>query len=239
MNIFLICGYGLPKDIREDQNYVTYLNVIFNRMYELAARHEAAIIPCGGPTNCEPPFQGTEAQMITDYIRDLMNREATHEQTMDWNIFPETRSLSTLENLIFAKEIIRLQKLKGSITLFCEKTREARLRLFADHVFQDASVDVFAIDFDISKNRYLDQEIIQRKENVATQEGLWTLQDPERMQKHHELFEAKFAFLRKRQSEGLSHVDAVKEWFKNEKRIMQEIVPDHPFLKELSDVQSS
>lgn len=231
MNIYLICGYGIPKDIRGDQNYCTYLHLVFNRMYELSARQDAVIIPCGGPTNCEPPFEGTEAQLIAEFLRDLMNREVTREHTRGWNIFPETKSLSTLENFIFAKEIIQQQALKGRMHVFCEKTREQRIRLFADHIFQDQAVDIFAIDFDISKNRYLSPEAIRQKEDLATQEGLWTLQSPERMQKHHELFDAKFAFLRKRQSEGCSHVDAVREWYTREKQIMREIMPDHPFLQ--------
>jgi hypothetical protein len=235
MNIFLVCGYGMPKDIQEDQNYSTYLHLVFNRIYELASRQEVAIIPCGGPTNCDPPFQGTEAEAIASYLHHFMNRETVRQQTKDWTIFPEARSLSTLESLLFGKEIIHQRKLHGPVTIFCEKTRERRLRVFGDAVFQDTPTEIYAIDFDVSKNRYLDPEIIQRKEDLAIQEGLWTIQDPERIQKHHELFEAKFAFLRKRQSEGLTHVDAVQEWFKNEKRIMREIVPNHPFLEEISD----
>lgn len=235
MNIFIICGYGLPKDIRDDQNYLTYLNVAFNRMYELAARQAATVIPCGGPTNCSPPFDGTEAQFISGYLKELMDREATREQTKDWEVALEDRSLSSLENLVFAKDIIQERGISGPLTIFCEKTREPRLRLFADKIFQGAPVEIFAIDFDISKNRYLDPETIKRKEDLAAQEGLWTLEDPERLRKHHELFEAKFAFLRQRQTEGLSHADAVKEWFENERRIVREIMPDHPFLKGLPD----
>ncbi len=232
MTTFIICGYGIPKDIRHDQNYTVYLHTIFNRIYELAAGQEASIIPCGGPTNCEPPYQGTEAQMISDYLNELSKREATKAQTSRWKIYAEEKSLSTLENLLFAKEIMQKEGLTGSIVIFCEKTRESTLAVLATHIFSEREVSVSAIDFDTSKNRYLDPSILQEKEMRATKEGLWTLQSPDRLQKHHELFQKKIAFLRQRQTEGLSHVDAVKEWFENEKSIMQQLMPDHPFLKE-------
>lgn len=235
MITFIICGYGLPKDIHRDQNYTVYLHIVFNRIYELAAAQSAAIIPCGGSTNCEPPYIGTEARLIVDYLSELTNREETRIQTSSWRFFPEERSLSTLENLLFAKEILKKEGLTGQIVIFCEKTREPRLVSFAEHIFPNGAVSVSAVDFDISKNRYLHPSIINKKEHLAMEEGLWTLQDPDRMQKHHELFQKKFEFLRKRQSEGLSHVDAVKEWFENEKKIITELMPNHPILKEIKD----
>ena len=70
MNIFLIFGYGIPEDVKQDKNYVTYLHITFNKMYELAAEKEAVIIPCGGPTNCTPPYEGTEAQEMERFITD-------------------------------------------------------------------------------------------------------------------------------------------------------------------------
>jgi hypothetical protein len=233
MHIFLICGYGIPKDIQRDQNYLTYLSIVFNHIYTLAVGQEAAIIPCGGATNCEPPYQGTEARAIADYLDQLMHREETVRQTSLWRVLPEEQSLSTLENLLFAKDILEAEHLTGAITIFCEKTREDRLRAFMTHLFPDTTTQVYAIDFDISKNRYLDTATIQKKEASSIQEGLWTLQAPDRIQKHHELFQRKFAFLRQRQSEGLSHVDAVKEWFEHEPEIIRSLMPDHPLFKDL------
>lgn len=232
MNIFIVCGYGLPKDIRNDQNYTIYLQTAFNRMYDLASKQEATIIPCGGPTNCESPYAGTEAGAITERLREFIDRETFGETTSQWTIIPEEASLSALENLLFAQRILREQNLTGPVTIFCEKTREMKVGLFAERVFLNTEIHVHAIDFDGSKNRYLDPEIIQKKEGFSTKEGLWTLEHPERIQKHHELLQTKFDFLRKRQTEGLSHVEAVKEWIEREADVIRESMPDYPFFNE-------
>jgi hypothetical protein len=230
MNIFVICGYGIPADIWKDQNYLTYLHVVFNKMFELSAGEEAVIIPSGGPTQCIPPYKGTEAEAISSYLNEFLQRPELKTRTSAWKVIPEKRSLSTIENFLFAREILDKGKLEGAITIFAEKTREERLKIFAEEIF-GASAMVHAIDFDTSKNRYINPAIIQKKEADALNEGLWTLKEPERIEMHHTLFEKKFAFLRKRESEGLSHIDAVAEWFECQEELTRELMPDHPLLK--------
>ncbi|MCR4311823.1 MAG: hypothetical protein NUV56_00925, partial [Candidatus Uhrbacteria bacterium] len=90
---------------------------------------------------------------------------------------------------------------------------------------------VVPVDFDVSKNRYLDPAILAKKEKAATVEALWTLEDPARYKLHHEFFERKFAYFRERQSQGLSHVDVVEEWFTKGPDVIRELMPDHPLLK--------
>ncbi len=231
MKIFLICGYGIPKDIHEDQNYLTYLNSVFNKIYQNSVGEAAAIIPCGGSTSCEPPYLGTEAEAITEYFSELKNREYVKERMSAWQIYPETESLSSLENLLFAKKIIEEKSLTGFITIFCEFTRLKRIKKTAEKIFVGFDFVVEAIDFDFSKNRYRDPVIIKEKEDLAEQEALWTLEDPERIVKHHELFEKKFAFFRERQAQGIAHVDVVKEWFEKGPVIMKELMPEHPLFK--------
>jgi len=235
MNIFLICGYGIPTDIQQDTNYRTYLHIVFNHMYELAANQSAVVIPCGGSTKCDPPYTGTEAEVIAVYLRELMAREETNRQTSRWSIFPEETSLSTLENLLFAKEIIQTQNFTGPMSIFCEKTRESRVEAFAEKIFGEGRVRVQAIDFDVSKNRYLDPEVLSKKETLALEEGLWTLENPDRIQKHHAFFQKKFEFLRRRQSEGLSHVDAIAEWYMMKEEVMRQLIPDHPLLHVINE----
>ncbi len=232
MPIFLICGYGIPANLRTDQNYLTYLHLAFNHVYDTAAGQPATIIPCGGPTNCTPPYEGTEAEAIAGYFRELMDREPVRAQTAGWIVRPETRSLSTLENFVFAKELIGTEMPLQDVTAFCEKTREKRVTTLAARVFEGSTVRVIPIDFDQSKNRYLDKALLQEKEASGIKEGLWTLDDPERLAKHHALFEQKLAFLRRRQTEGLSHVDAVREWSLHGQEILRELMPDHPLFEE-------
>ena len=213
-----------------------YLRLAFNQIYQRARDDDAAIIPCGGPTNCSPPYEGTEARTISTYLKTLMDREAVAGVTKKWRILEEDQSLSSLENLVFAANIIKQHNLSGHVTIFCEFSRGNKLQTFAPHIFKDRSINVVSIDFDISKNRYLDPEVIQRKEALGIKEGLWTLEDSERLKRHHEFFQRKFDFLRKRQSEGLSHVDAVEEWFKYEKDFMSQLMPDHPLLQEMRGI---
>lgn len=232
MHIFIVCGYGIPVDIEKDANYPMYLRLIFNRVYQQARGAEVSIIPCGGPTNCNPPYEGTEAHMIGAYLKSLMERKDVVASTASWNILEEDQSLSTLENLVFAKRVIDQHSLSGDITIFCEFTRTQRVRVFADSIFEGRSIRIEGIDFDISKNRYLDPEVLEKKEALGLKEGLWTLQESVRLERHHEFFEKKFEFLRRRQAEGLSHVEAVEEWFKNEKDLMRQLMPDHPLIQE-------
>ncbi len=230
MSIYIICGYGIPKSIELDRNYSAYLTIVFNTVYAESAGRPAALIPCGGPTSCMPPFEGTEAGAIADHLRERIDRAGLAESSKDWRTFPEETSLSTLENLLFAKKVVAANHLEGEVVVFCEKTREARLQKTAERVFQDHPVRIAAIDFDTSKNRYLDPALIAKKEQEALEESLWTLERPERMQKHHELFEKKFEFLRERQRQGVSHVDAVTEWYTRGSELLRELMPDHPRL---------
>lgn len=218
MSIFIVCGYGVPENIETDQNYLTYLAIVFNTIYARAASAEATIIPAGGATNCTPPFEGTEAEAIGAYLGKLARRAEVVTNTKSWNIALEDRSLSTLENLLFAKERIEELGLFGPVTIFCEATREMKVQTLGDAIF-DEPVDVIVVDFDLSSNRYLDPALIEKKERLATEEGLRSINDPEVLKAHHAFFENKLTFLRKRQSEGLSHVEAVEEWMKQVKSL--------------------
>jgi hypothetical protein len=231
MNISLVCGYGIPQDIHQDQNYLTYLRIVFNTIYAQAANEEAVIIPCGGPTSCVPPYEGTEAHAIGDYLRSLMQREEVVTATKDWRILEEDRSLSTLENLVFAQQLIQSHKLQGQVAIFCEATRQERVHVVASKIF-DSSVVVEAIDFDHSKNRYLNPDMLHKKEAAETEQSFWVLEDPERLKAHHAFFEQKLAFLRQKQQEGLSHVDAVAEWFRVAPALLATTMPTSPSSKE-------
>lgn len=218
---YLICGYGIPKDIHTDRNYIGYLDLVFNYIYEHSKSEEAMIIPCGGPTDCEPPYARTEAGEMAAYLCALMGRDVMGDATKKWKLILEDQSLSTLENLVFAKRIVDEHELPGTITIFGTWIGKDRRHIVADTVFGKGEFEIVPIDFDISQNRYLDPELIAKKEACALEESLWTLEDPERFRVHHEKFEKKFAFLRRRQSEGLSHVDAIKEWYERAPEILK------------------
>ena len=39
-NIFLVFGYGIPKNILKDENYNFYLKMVFNKIYDLATKND-------------------------------------------------------------------------------------------------------------------------------------------------------------------------------------------------------
>lgn len=214
--------------------YRTYLHLALNKMYSESANQACVMIPCGGPTNLEPPFQGTEAEAMASYLAQMIDRPELQKATQLWKIALEDQSLSTLENLLFAKRLIDQQSMEGSITIFCEETRKERLRETAERVFKK-DVRIESIDFDVSKNRYLDPTTIRSKEQDALKETIWTLDQEDRLVQHHELFVRKFAFFREERAKGLSHVDVVEKWYKEMPAIMKEIMPEHPFFQQESN----
>lgn len=213
MKTFIICGYGIPEDIRKDQNYLSYLHVAFNHIFTLAKNEPALIIPCGGPTSCTPPYTGTESEPIGVYLEVLMRRDTMNGAADAWRIVREDTSLSSLENILFAKRIMENEGGTEAV-LFCEETRVARNRETMKKVFADIPHQVEGIDFDISKNRYLREDIVERKESAEREHAMWALQSKENLAKHHAFFEEKFRLLRRWQEEGMSHVDAVTRWYK-------------------------
>lgn len=38
-NVYLIFGYGVPKNISKDNNYKFYLNMVFNKIYTQAIKN--------------------------------------------------------------------------------------------------------------------------------------------------------------------------------------------------------
>lgn len=222
MKSFIICGYGIPEDIRKDENYQTYLHVVFNRIYALAKNEEALIIPCGGPTSCTPPYSGTEAEKIGAYLEELRDREVLHGSGKDWRIVLEDTSLSSLENFLFAKRIIE-ENDGEDIVAFCEATRIKRNSETVNKIFGTEKVRIEGIDFDISKNRYLPNNIIEKKEVAERQHTQWALANEENLAKHHAFFEEKFRRLRAWQSEGMSHVDAVTRWYTEGLELFEQI----------------
>lgn len=232
MNVFVICGYGIPASIEADENYPTYLRVAFNRIFDGAKDKAALIIPCGGATNCIPPYDGTEAVIMGDYIQKLIDRPVIGDRCSQWLFKLEDQSLSTLENLVFVKRIIDETESAESITIFCEETRGERIQKVSRAVFgESVSLIIEPIDFDVSETRYLSNEIIEKRELAEIAGSVWALQNSERLAKHHALFERKLALLRTLQDAGMSHVDAVAEWYRQAPGILSEYMPEHPALQ--------
>ena len=77
-NIFLILGYGIPKNISKDGNYNFYLKIVFNRIFEITIKKcliEPLVILSGGKTDCFSPYARTEAEEMTKLFNKLKNKK--------------------------------------------------------------------------------------------------------------------------------------------------------------------
>lgn len=223
-NVFLVFGYGIPKNILKDMGYIFYLNMIFNRIYDVVTKkngkknEKALIVFCGGKTDMFLPYHRNEAdEMIKLFTVLIKKRPYVKSLAKQWLLVPEKNSLSTLENILNGKKIIHARQIKkAGLFIFCEQTRGKRVKALAKKIFGAAHhVRVVPIDFDVSPNRYLTPEFLARKERAELKHSLWALQSAENLKKHHELCIEKIAYLRK--AGPKAHGDAVKQWWdKNE-----------------------
>jgi len=209
-DIFLVFGYGVPKNILKDENYNFYLKIVFNRIYSFVV----IIITCGGKTDMLKPYKRTEAdEMIKLFSAFINERPFLKPITKNWLFVSENKSLSTLENLLNSNKIIQKRKIKkANFFIFCEETREKRIKVLAKKILdKNYNFLVVPIDFDVSANRYLPVEYLAKKESAELKHSLWALQNPENLKKHHKVFEEKFEYFRKVGHKA--HVNTVKEWW--------------------------
>ncbi|MFA6161073.1 MAG: hypothetical protein WC766_02720 [Patescibacteria group bacterium] len=223
LSIYLIFGYGIPKDILKDENYNFYLKMVFNKIYDLEVKNKSAdalIIPCGGKTDMRKPYKRTEAdEMIKFFSKLIKSRPFIKDMTKKWRFVPERQSISTLENFVNAKKIIDKLKIKNTnCVIFCEQTRGRRIKILVKKIFgKNFKITVAPVDFDVTTNRYLDPEFLDRKEKIVLKYDLLALKNPANFKKYHSLFQEKIAYLRK--AGPNAHTDALKKWW--EKKLEQ------------------
>ncbi len=216
-NIFLICGYGVPKNILTDENYNFYLKIILNKIYSLTLENKIdrpMIICAGGKTDIFKPYKRTEAAEIIKLFKNIIKQKSFLKAiTKNWLFMPENKSISTLENLLNAQQIISQQKInKAKIFVFCEQTREQRIKILSKKIFnKNYKTQVISIDFDISANRYLPLDYLAKKESLEIKYGFWALQSPANLKRYHEIFEEKLAYFRK--VDWQKNPDAIKTWW--------------------------
>jgi uncharacterized phage-like protein YoqJ len=219
----LINGYGVPKDIFKDDSYRTYLNHLFNVVYESSVREglEPVIIFSGGKTDMFKPYQRTEAGEMAKYFKALAKRPFVAKVTKTWKYELESRALSSLENMLFARELLKKKypRIKSGTIAF-EQTRAQRIQAVAKEIFNKSDELTFLpIEFDISVNRY-DLELVDKKEKYALKMDLWSLESTKNLKMHHDVFADKIKTLR--QAGPVHHQEAVQEWWKKSLQRVQE-----------------
>ncbi|MGB0756910.1 MAG: hypothetical protein ACPGO5_00470 [Patescibacteria group bacterium] len=217
-SVFIIPGYGIPKNILKDEHYNFYLKIVFNTIYRFVTEKQYTkplIIPAGGRTDMYKPYRRTEAGEMMKVLRKLKSRRFVSQVTSDWEFAPERKSISTLENLLFSKDILKKHNIKSAdLYIFCEYTRGSRLKVIAKEIFgKQYKITVLPIDFDVSKLRYADPGFLKKKERVEINHTKWALQSPENLKEHHKLFKKKITYLRT--IEPRMHQRAIKEWWES------------------------
>lgn len=195
--VFLIFGYGIPKDIFQDENYKTYLNITFNTIFDKLQKQdsEAYVIFSGGKTDMIEPYTRSEANEMKKYFESLLQRPFLKDYAEKVNLLVEEESFSTLENMLFTNKIVEAQLDPTQVFIFAEKTRENRIKVLADKIYK-IPFDVYPVDFDKSEQRYNTSAVVQ-KENIELQAALWALESSENTQEYHELFKGRIDLLRK------------------------------------------
>lgn len=211
---FLINGYGIPKDILKDEAYKSYLNVAFNAIYDRAVREgiTPVVIFSGGKTDMFKPYKRTEAGEMARYFKELAKRPFVKAVTKGWKYELEGRALSSLENMLFGKEILskKYPQIKEATIVF-EQSRAERIHATAKKIFaQLDSLTFLPVDFDISVTRY-DLELVAKKEAEGLKLDLWALQKPEHLKAHRDIFVDKLSTLRK--AGPKNHPEAVRAWW--------------------------
>jgi hypothetical protein len=218
-NIFLVCGYGVPKNILQDKNYNIYLNIAFNQIYNFTQVKKISnpiIIFSGGQTDCFKPYRRQEAVLMNLFFKKWSQQMQLRALTKNWQVLLENKSLSTLENLLFSRNLLKSKKIKqGVICIIHEQTHGRRLKILATKIFSSSFKKFYwPIDFDISSNRYLDEDFLRKKEAKTLHYDLWSLQSKGNLTKHHKLYQKKLVFLRQAKSD--KHIDSVKKWWEKQ-----------------------
>lgn len=216
-NIFLIFGYGVPKDIFKDENYNFYLKMAFNKIYDITTKNKISnpiIICSGGMTDCFRPYKRSEAGEMVTFLKEFCKKPFLKKITKNWTFIAENRSLSTLENLLNSLEIVKKKNIKdANFYIFYEKTREKRVKTMAKKILKNYKFEVFPIDFDVSQNRYLDPEFLKNKEKTELKHSLWALKSPENLKKHHKMFLEKIEYFRREQVD--KNPDVIRKWWES------------------------
>jgi hypothetical protein len=222
-NVFFIFGYGVPKNILQDENYNSYLKTVFNKIYDFTIQKnitDPIIICSGGPTDLFRPYKRTEAEEMIRFFQNLIKRPYLKPIAKNWSFIPEKNSLSTLENLLNCQAILTKNKItRGNLHIFCEQTRRRRVKILTQKLLtKNFHLKITPIDFNTSPDRYFDPKFLAKKEKLVLRYDLWALKNYANFQKYHQTFTDKFGSLRR--AKPATRPEVMKVWWQ---RVINEL----------------
>ncbi len=217
-NIFIVPGYGIPKDILKDEPYRRYLGLVFNCVYQICLdkkENKPVIIFCGGKTDVFKPYKRTEAAEMKKLFFWFAQRDFVKKYTKGWQYKLENSSLSTLENILFANKIIEKIKVDKNIFIFVEKTRENKIKVLTEKIVKNKT-QIISLDFDLSINRYREIEFLIKRESYDLGLSLKILADEKLYKIFRKILLERIEYLRKAGSK--KHREAVHVWWQEKIR---------------------
>lgn len=209
MKIYIVPGYGIPKDIFTNKTYAIYLKHVYDHVLINSTKYpktKIIIIFSGGLTDILPPYKRTEAKEMYKYFTKTFGLNIKY---IKYKL--EQRSLSSLENQIYSKQIIdRIKSTNKNITIFGEKSRLARIRKTAKIIFPKIS----AVGITLPENKQVaDKKLVNKKEKIVMEYSLWALKSEQNLKKFRRVFINKFRYLRKFPIDAQD--EAVTKWWRD------------------------
>jgi len=107
--IFLVLGYGIPKNILVDENYNFYLKITFNTIFNIVQKNnitEPIIICTGGKTDMYPPYKRSEGEEMVRFFKHLIQKSNIKKVTKNGNLLQKKNLCRHWKILFFAKKLL-------------------------------------------------------------------------------------------------------------------------------------
>ncbi|OGH71239.1 MAG: hypothetical protein A2921_01850 [Candidatus Magasanikbacteria bacterium RIFCSPLOWO2_01_FULL_43_20b] len=202
--VFCIFGYGVPKNIIEDDNYRRYLSIVFNRIFDIAGGEKATILFCGGSTDCFKPYKRTEADEMSRLFKNLAKRKEVGGEAKKWEYILLNKTVCGLENILYTVGYLKKNRIKKTdVNVFCEQTRTRRIKTLLaygkkyDKKLHQINFRILPVDFDLSSNRYLAKEFIAKREKHDTKQEFEAIKSQKALLKWRQWHLRKLEYLRK------------------------------------------
>lgn len=204
MKAFIIPGYHLPYNIEDDKKYIRYFDFACREISKISNTEKVLIILSGGNIDMDKPFDRILSKVMLTLFEKHVDR-----YNINCLVKTEEKSLSSLENLIYSKDILNEFKENFEIYIFSDEQRLDRTKILAEKVFDNPIMIGVDISHELEKQN---AEVVNKKEELATKFSLWALKSKDNFDKFKSVYNEKYTYLRTISPE--KRKEAEIEWWK-------------------------
>jgi hypothetical protein len=204
MKAFIIPGYHLPNNIENDEKYIKYFDFACKEIVRISNSEKVLVILSGGNIDMDKPFDRILSKVMLPLFKSYIDK-----YNINCLVKTEEKSLSSLENLIYSKDILDEFKENLETYIFCDKQRLERSKILADKVFNNPIMLGVDISHDLEKQN---ADLVNKKEELATKFSLWALKSKDNFDKFKSIYNEKYTYLRTVSPE--KRKEAEIEWWK-------------------------